>query len=62
MTFEDWLKIGQSHGWASRVFCYTHNEPPTDRDEDRQWAEDLEPPCMNVVRLYEPTRPTLIAS
>jgi hypothetical protein len=52
MTFDEWLAYGQEMGWATPVFCYTHDVPPTTEAEDAEIDDGCEV-CMFCTRLME---------
>lgn len=50
MTFEQWLSAGVTAGWCGPGVCAIHDGVPMSADE-----EDLDEPCVFIVRLYEST-------
>lgn len=52
LDFNSWLKYGYEKGWASDVFCNTHDGPPINDIEMKEW-EDGGDPCSFHIRLWE---------
>lgn len=52
LDFNSWLKYGYEKGWASDVFCNTHEGPPINDIEMKEW-EDGGDPCSFHIRLWE---------
>jgi hypothetical protein len=50
LTFKQWLRYGESHGYCSPQFCNTHDGAPMHPTEEAQWEEGNDP-CMHMVRL-----------
>jgi hypothetical protein len=52
MDFDDWLHMGMTNGWCSKIVCATHDGLPATPEEDFQWEEGYDP-CVPAVRLWE---------
>jgi len=50
LTFEQWLRYGESEGYCSEQFCLTHDGGPTTETEQKIW-DDGQDPCAHYVRL-----------
>jgi hypothetical protein len=54
MTFADWVSLGVERGWCSVPTCGSHDWLPVSEEEEAEFEEFGEFPCMTVVRLYRP--------
>lgn len=52
LDFDSWLKYGYEKEWVSDVFCNTHDGPPMNDEEMKEW-EDGGDPCSFHVRINE---------
>jgi len=52
LDFNSWMKFGYEKGWISDVFCDTHEGPPMDDEEQKEW-EDGGDPCSFHVKVLE---------
>lgn len=50
LDFESYLQYGYKKGWISDVFCDTHDGPPLNDEEMKEW-EDGGDPCSFHVKI-----------
>jgi len=50
--FQIWFRNGVDRGWISEVFCDTHEGPPLD-DEQMKEFDDGGDPCVFCVKVNE---------
>lgn len=49
--FHSFLARAEAAGFTSRSFCYTHDAPPLNEEEDADFGEGFDP-CIPVVRIW----------
>lgn len=52
INFDEWMKYGYDNGWISDVFCDTHDGPPWEDEEIKEWDEGGDP-CSFHVKLIK---------
>lgn len=52
LSFDEWMKIGVTQGFAGAPICSTHDGIPMSLEEEQEFEEGNDP-CIHVVRLYE---------
>ena len=53
MDFDEWMKYGMDNGWCGPIVCEVHDGFPMSHEEWMVFDLDGEPPCMNMVRIYD---------
>jgi hypothetical protein len=53
-SFYEWLSEGILKGYCTAEFCYFHDGPELNKEEDAE-ALDGGDPCVPCIRLWEPS-------